>query len=322
MNTLRKWFAFVCILGFSLAAVHNAWAQQLPPNPIVPNKGEQVLLDLIKGLPLNDIRSALDHFPVPYVVVASANGATPIIDNNKAGSPTRIDADGDRSTGTGGQDIQVEVNTELTPVFHLRVSINRLGSAPFARDVKVVIAFPWRAFNKETLPGDPNLFIGYQTTGAFSGGPDYPAGGNAPATTEINFYPAVVGGLDHNFQVTVATTGSGNPVRFIAGHFDGTNLTGILNADAQGILTDPVPASFTIGLGVNDNALSSLPGVLMASKLDLSWTATSPAKVIFDYLENETTPTTTTFDYNSLMIFDKMPTSLKQAGKKDGQARA
>src|SRR5262245_37562077 len=102
MQCRRFKAVLVGILWFLVFSVHRASAE-LPPNPIFPSKGEQVLLDLIKGLPLNDIKSALDHFPVPYVLVASANGAAPTIANNKAGAPTRIDADRDGSTGTGGQ---------------------------------------------------------------------------------------------------------------------------------------------------------------------------------------------------------------------------
>ena len=48
-----------------------------------------------------------------------------------------------------------------------------------------------------------------------------------------------------------ASLSASNPLRFLAGHFDGTNVTGILNADSIGALVDPVPASIDIGRGVN-----------------------------------------------------------------------
>lgn len=313
MITLMQRIALVIAVSAALFAGATQQSTQsasgeLPPEPIHPNRGEAVLLDVVNSLSLKDIRTALDHFPVPYVVVASGNGASPTIANNKAGSPTRIDADSNKNTGTGGQDIQIEVNTELNPVPHLRVNITRIGKAPFAQNVKVVVAFPWNAFNGEDalLPGEPNLFMGFQTTGNFRND-SYPAGGILPVTTEIRFVPNAVAGLDHGFQVTTATTGSSNPARFIAGHFDGTNLTGILNADAQSILTDPVPASFTLGLGVSNNALSSAPAHRMNSRIALDWTASAPAKVIFDYLEDETRPGTRS-DYNSTLTFDRMPT--------------
>ena len=47
------------------------------PDPIEPTAGEAHLLELIDGLPLNDIEQALDNFPIPYVVVASAIPVTP-----------------------------------------------------------------------------------------------------------------------------------------------------------------------------------------------------------------------------------------------------
>ena len=61
----------------------------------------QSLLDLINALPLNDIQSALDQFPVPYTVIAQANGGPPVVENNKAGSPTRVDADSSKGDGSG-----------------------------------------------------------------------------------------------------------------------------------------------------------------------------------------------------------------------------
>lgn len=93
------------------------------PSPIDPTSGQQNLLDLVKSLPINNIQSALDNYPVPYVVCASAGTATQTCVNQKSGSPQRLDADKNKATGKGGDDIQVEVNTELLPTPHLRVNI-------------------------------------------------------------------------------------------------------------------------------------------------------------------------------------------------------
>ncbi|HEX9598430.1 MAG TPA: hypothetical protein VF963_03565 [Gaiellaceae bacterium] len=274
----------------------------IPPNPIVPTKGEQNLMDVVQKFQLKDIQTALDNFPVPYVVVAQAGAGPPIVTNQKAGSPKRIDADSNKATGKGGDDIQVEVNTELLPQPHLRLDITRLGGSPFAPNLKVVIAFPFRAFDSEVLPGPPNIFIGYQTTAA--GGAD---GGYAPLTEEINFTPNVVAGTNHTFQLSMATTGADNPLRFIAGHFDGTNATGLLNADGISALVEPVPATITAGLTVNESALSIGP---FGSGFDVSWNATAASKVTFDYFENETWPPAGgTPNFNTSLTFDQMPTS-------------
>ncbi len=276
------------------------------PSPIVPTKGEQNLLDVINRLSAKGVRTALDNFPVPFVVVAQAGDGPPVVLNMKAGSPKRIDADSSKATGPGGNDISLEVNTVLTPVPHLTLAINRLGGAPFAPNLKVEVAFPFDAFNNEdsSLPAPPNLFMGYQTTAA-GGAP----GGHAPLSETLSFTPNVVAGTHHTFQLSMQTSGADNPLRFLAGHFDGTNLTGLLNADAIGALVEPVPATITVGLGVNESALSPGPGGTL-SFLDLSWNASAPAKVTFDYLEDESAPSSTPIpDYNSTLTFDQMPTS-------------
>lgn len=181
---------------------HGATGQAMPPDPIDPTKGEAALLRIINSLPLNAIQRAKDNFPVPYVVIASAGGASPTIANNRAGAPTRIDADQLRLTGQGGHDIVVEVNTELTPTPHLRLNVERLGSGPLhAQNLSVVVAFPFDAFNSEDgTPGGekPNLFFGYQTRGALdpvTG--DYPDGGVAPLSMEYRLLPGVLAGTDH-----------------------------------------------------------------------------------------------------------------------------
>ena len=71
------------------------------PFPIDPNSGEANLLELIENIPLNDIQTALDHFPIPYVVIAQKEGQAPVIVNNRAGAPTRVDVDNSLSTGRG-----------------------------------------------------------------------------------------------------------------------------------------------------------------------------------------------------------------------------
>src|SRR6266545_2866409 len=288
---------FVLLLG---AAAVRA---DLPPDPIVPVGGDLNLLNTINSIPLNDIASALDHFPVPYVVVCQAGSGGPVVANQRAGSPTRLDCDSSKTTGRGGDDVQVEVNTELSPTSHLRLNINRLGVAPFATNVHVLIAFPWDAFNSELgLPAAPNLFIGYQTTAA--GGA---VGGIAPLSEEIQFTPNVVAGTTHTFLTTMNTSGASNPVRFEAGHFDGTNLTGILNADALSALVEPVPATINLGLGVSESILSPGPGGTNSS-IDLTWTASAPSKVTFAYLEEESAPDGPA-DYQTTLTVDQMPTS-------------
>src|SRR6266542_2220052 len=113
------------VLALSLLA--GAGSGQIPPDPIFPDNGELTLLNAINAIPLQDVENALDHFPVPFVAYCAAAGAAPTIDNQKAGSPKRLDCDRSLATGMGGNDVQVEVNTILLPTPHLRVNVNRLG---------------------------------------------------------------------------------------------------------------------------------------------------------------------------------------------------
>ena len=300
----RVLLALVSVLSLGVLLLGAAAVRaDLPPDPIVPIGGDLNLLSTINSLPLNDIASALDHFPVPYVVVCQAGAGPPVVANQRAGAPTRVDCDSSKATGKGGDDVQVEVNTELGPPPRLRLNINRLGVAPFATNVHAIIAFPWDAFNSEIgLPAAPNLFIGYQTATAGGG-----VGGIAPLSEEINFTPNVVAGSKHTFLMTVNTAGAANPVRFEAGHFDGTNITGVLNAAAMSALVEPVPASISLGLGVDESVLSPGPGGTDSS-IDLDWTATAPSKVTFAYVEEESAPGGVA-DYQTTLTVDQMPMS-------------
>jgi hypothetical protein len=238
------------LIALALLLVTSPGSAQEPPNPIEPDNGELSLLDVVNSLPLNDIDQALDMYPVPYVVVAR-HGATTQIFNNKAGVPTSVDVDLNKATGKGGHDIRVEVNTQLVPP-SLLFTVNRLGSAPFVQDVEILVGFPFDAFNTEdlVLPGDPNIFIGYETTAAGGG-----VGGIAPLTEAFTFVPGVLDGTDHLFSLNMQTTGSSNPLRVLAGTFDGDSTTGILNSVAMAAHAEPVPANINLAVDVTADAL-------------------------------------------------------------------
>lgn len=271
------------------------------PDPIDPDSGEANLLDLINSIPLNTVQQALDNFPVPYVVVATANGAQPTVVNKNAGSPVRIDADRSKTTGKGGDDIQVEVNTELLPSPHIRVNINRITSPADATDVQVLVAFPFQAFNDESLPS-PNLFIGYQTTA-----PNGAVGGIAPLMEEFRILPAILSGTSHDFILQMNTVGQVNPMTFIAGHFDGNAADGIQNALGMQAYVEPVPASIEIGFDLGQTGITT-PGLTSNSQVDFSWRASSPALVEFTYFEKEALPLADPSDYGTTLTFDQMPT--------------
>ena len=283
-----------------------------PPAPLVPAPGESNLLEQAKKFESKNQLSPLDNFPIPFAVVGQAGGGPTVLVHNNPhsgnGNRVEIDVDANPATGPGGKDVAVEVNTELflSGVFnpHLLVDIDRLGTAPFASDFEVLVSFPFEAFNAELLPGAPNLFIGYKTTGP--AGPDDP-GGIAPLQEQIRFIPNVVAGADHAVEIQLNTVGASNPLQFITGHFDGTNLTGILNAAAYAAWVEQPPANITIGLDVTNSAISAAPTPPTQFGFDLSWDASSPTKVVFDYLEEESGALGDS-DFNTTVTFDQMPT--------------
>jgi hypothetical protein len=281
-----------------------------PPLPISPSVGESQLLQQANRFEELQNWTALAQFPIPYAVVTSHAGGTPVVTKNNPLSPqpmrVNVDVDNNPRTGLGGKDISVQVTPQLfengTFNPHLLMTIDRLGSAPFASNFQALISFPFSAFNAESLPGDPNLFIGYKTTGA--DGPDSP-GGIAPLREEIRFIPNMLAGANHQVQIQLNTTGASNPLQFIMGHFDGTNLTGILNAGAYAAWVQQPPQNITIGVGVGNSGIFS--GAIQ-KEFHLGWNASSTSKVIFDYLEQEDSALTAS-DFNTRVTFDQMPTS-------------
>ena len=270
------------------------------PNPIIPSTGEaNQLLQAVQQAAKGNT-NALDNFPVPFAVQYSGGGAAPQVVNWHAGAPLKLDVDNSKSTGNGGNDIQVDVETVLTPTPHLTMEIDRLGSAPFAQNVNVLIAFPFNAFDSELLPSVPNLVIGYQT-GAVGGG----VGGIAPVSELITFTPHILAGTNHLFDLNFATTGASNPIQFETGEFDGINTTGPLNARVIAAYVQNVPSSINVGLNVAQSALTTLPS---SGSIGVTWDASSSTPVTFGYLEDVSAPNPLAPNFNTTLSFNQMPT--------------
>lgn len=280
---------------------------EVPVDPIVPSTGEQQLIDLLAMAPLQSHAQPLDNFPLPFAIVAIAGDGAPVVVNGHAGAPIQVDVDNDKATGKGGggNDLRIELNTEPFPVPHLVLEVERLGGAPFVEAVTLLVSVPWNAFNDESLPGRPNLFFGFRTTDEFDavvGG--YPYGGHAPSLLTMSFTPGLLAAADHDLLVEIATTGSDNPLRLLAGHFDGTDVTGQLNAFGLGAHADPVPETIRIGLDVANTALFQ---PTFATSFELDWQASEPSRVEFDFIENEDFPFDVSHFGTSLLV-EAMPT--------------
>ncbi|HSZ59729.1 MAG TPA: hypothetical protein VK797_29060, partial [Tepidisphaeraceae bacterium] len=244
--------------------------------------------------------NALNNFPVPFAIQYSGGSAAPQVVNWHAGAPIKLDLDNSKATGNGGNDIQVDVETVLTPTPHLTMQITRLAG-PFVQSDNVLIAFPFNAFNSEVLPsGMPNLVIGYQTTAAGGG-----AGGIAPANELITFTPHILGGTNHLFDLNFATTGASNPIIFETGEFDGLNTTGPLDARVITANVQNVPASINIGLNVAQSALATLPS---SGSIGVTWDASSATPVTFGYLEDVNVPNPALTNFGTTLSFNQMPT--------------
>lgn len=271
------------------------------PSPIIPDNGEANLIQVARQQANQGNLNVLNHFPIPFSIQYSGGSAAPQVTNWHAGAPIRLDLDNSKTTGMGGNDVQVEVDVVTSPTPHLMMTINRLGSAPFVQNDNILIAFPFNALNNEVLPsGMPNLVVGYQT-GAVGGG----TGGIAPVSEVINFTPHVLGGTNHLFDLNFATTGASNPVQFEAGEFDGTNTTGPLDARVIAAYVQNVPASINVGLNVAQSALSTLPS---SGSIGVVWDASSSTPVTFGYLEDVSAPNSLAPNFNTTLSFNQMPT--------------
>jgi hypothetical protein len=284
------------------------------PSPLVPDPGDQQILNNVLKMAVSN-RHVLDSLPVPYVIVASAGGAPPTVTDGHSHAPVKIDADQSKATGLGGSgfDIQVEVDAYVEPVPHLELTVTRLGTAPFATNLSVVVAFPFAGFDLESgLPSTPNLVLGFQTSAA-GGAP----GGYAPQQEVIDLTPCTsadptsgtLAGTSHMFQATMATTGAANPLSFILGNLDGTNLTGTLNAAGFRAYVENVPATINATVTTAESALTSP----VNSSFALNWQASAASPVKLDYLENVTNPATPATapgpDFNTSLTANPMPTS-------------
>jgi hypothetical protein len=300
-----------------------------PPLPVVPSNGE--LSNLANALKFAQKQqfSAWDSQPIPFAVVGTnlTSGQVNTVKNNpNSNSQMRVDIDVDSNpnTGKGGKDLSVGVSTELflngvlNP--HLVATYDRLGSAPFATNFEVLVSFPFGAFAPEFFGAtptiqDPNLFIGYKTTGLAS--PTTP-GGSAPLKEVIRFVPNIMAAATHpNVDITLDTTGDVNPLQFLTGYFTAapaSGLAGIKDAAAYAAWVQQPPDHIGLNANVSSNALFAGTGI--DGKITLTWTASNQnaavsarSKVVLDYLEDENANNLNDPDYDTKITFDTMPTS-------------
>ena len=86
--------------------------------------------------------------------------------------------------------------------------------------------------------------------------------------------PGTLAGTSHSFQATMTTTGASNPLSFILGNLDGTNLTGTLNAAGLRAYVENVPATINLNVATESRPLGDGP---VNSSFALNWQASSPA---------------------------------------------
>jgi hypothetical protein len=289
-----------------LEELENRVTPSLLPNPIVPAGGDANLIQQALSKAQTGHTDVLNSFPIPFAIEFSGGSApTQVVDWHASQPGIALDVDQSKTTGSGGNDIKVAVSVVTTPTPHLVMAIDQLGVAPFATNVKVLIAFPFNSLDlNEVLPsGMPNIVIGYQTTA-----PGGAVGGIAPMHEVITFTPTppggLLGGTNHLFNLTFQTTGASNPIQFLAGEFDGTFTTGQLDARAIAAYVENVPSTINLGLNLAQSALFGGPA---SGSVGLTWDATSASLVTFGYTEDITTPTPIA-DYNTTLTFNQMPT--------------
>jgi hypothetical protein len=104
------------------------------------------------------------------------------------------------------------------------------------------------------------------------------------------------------------TDNAPNPLRFLAGHFDGTNETGIVNASGIAAHVNPVPNQINVALDFGESPIAE-PGTT-ATSIGVDWTATARTLLTFNYFEDESgVPSLSNpADYGSSLVVDQMPT--------------
>src|SRR5262249_45137890 len=116
--------------------------------------------------------------------------------------------------------------------------------------------------------------------------------------------PGTLAGISHSFQATMNTTGADNPLSFILGNLDGTNLTGTLNAAGFRAYVENVPATINTTVTTSETSLATP----IKSSFNLNWQASSASLVKFDYLESVGPPSGTS-DFNTSLVANQMPTN-------------
>src|SRR6185436_10485410 len=134
------------------------------------------------------------------------------------------------------------------------------------------------------LMGLQTRLAGTPGTASYINGLD---GGILPASMQMVLTPHVLAGTTHEFEWSIDTTGSANPLTFLGGEFDGNPGTpaqngnngtpaipsSILNALGWTAYMQDVPAHIGAELKVTENAIGS---AAVDSKMDLHWSASAP----------------------------------------------
>lgn len=296
----RCWtLTFVLVLG--LAATLGVSTQvpaatgHLSPDPTDSS------LDWTHGVPLSDLDQAAAAGEVTVVVTAA--GHSPIVRNVALTDTETFDADGD-----GDVDVRASLSIDTStspPTAELLTTAGPEGAGQTPpEDVEVLTFVPWDDHTDESTPERPNLIVGYRTAEVDPTTLEITEGGVVPGQVVQEFQLDQVSGLQHQLTVSYRAESPPNPLRLLVGHFDGTEASGVVNADLVSALPRQALGEVDISLGVDAHQLDADPS---KAKADLSWTASAPSLVELDYLEAESAPTATP-EVETTVEVDRMPT--------------
>jgi hypothetical protein len=237
---------------------------------------------------------------IPYTLITFAPGTMPNIVPALVGQTFDVNVDRRIATGVAltGNDASVQLSAD--PIEgSLTLNVEPLGPQLSAvQGATIVAVIPLEAIGGIDLPGNPYVWLGFQTTR--EGGA---VGGLLPLVEKLTITPGGPVGAANQFTVSASTDNGSNPLRFFQGTFDTDSavLASAAVAVHPATAGDRVPDTFALTI---DAAVSA--GV--SPSVDLDWQASETAVTTFDIVRDGLFAVNQRADASVNLRFDAMPT--------------